>query len=110
MDIAALRSRIRIEKAEVTTDDNANHKETWSFYYACAATVSSSGSDKSYEAAEAREKEQIYFTVRFTTLLLPVSPKGYRIIYNGRAYSILGIDTMGDRRVCIKIKAERENG
>ena len=71
MDIAAMRSRIRIEKATVITDENANHKEEWTFYYMCAATVSSPNGSEAYEAATTNEKEQICFTVRFTTLLLP---------------------------------------
>jgi len=109
--VAVLEEGMKFQQIGIAvTDENANHKEEWTFYYMCAATVSTPNSSEAYEAATTNEREQICFTVRFTTLLLPVRPKGYRVIYNNKAFSIVGIDPMGDRRTCMKIKAERENG
>ena len=40
MDMALLNVRIMVQENQVATDDIGNHKNTWTDYYFCYATVS----------------------------------------------------------------------
>ena len=51
MEVALLNVRITFQKNEVVTDAIGNHKNRWTDYYSCHATVSGeSGSEKSVAA------------------------------------------------------------
>lgn len=43
MDIALMNVRITFQKNEVVTDKIGNHKNAWSDFYSCYATVSGEG-------------------------------------------------------------------
>ena len=40
MDIAAMNVRVTLQKNEVITDKYGNHKNTWTNYFSCYATIS----------------------------------------------------------------------
>ena len=39
MDVAALRSKVTFQKNETVTDKYGNHKNAWTDYYTCFATI-----------------------------------------------------------------------
>ena len=43
MDVAALRSKVTFQKNETVTDKYGNHKNAWTDYYTCFATIGGPG-------------------------------------------------------------------
>lgn len=62
MEVALLNVRITFQKNEVVTDVIGNHKNRWTDYYSCHATVSGeSGSEKSVAANTCQEWRVFFF-------------------------------------------------
>ena len=53
MNVAALRSKVTFQKNETVTDKYGNHKNVWTDYYTCFATIGGEGLASSKE-------EQVY--------------------------------------------------
>ena len=49
MDVAALRSKVTFQKNEAVTDKYGNHKNAWTDYYTCFATIGGEGLASSKE-------------------------------------------------------------
>ena len=49
MDVAALRSKVTFQKNETVTDKYGNHKNAWTDYYTCFATIGREGMASSKE-------------------------------------------------------------
>ena len=106
MDIAAMNEKITIQKNVPTVDDIGNHREVWTDYYTCHATVSGEQSSVSSEAEEVGqrvEKGKIAFTVRWCQALSFVTSTEYRVSFKGDLYDITGIDHMNYRKKSVKI-------
>ena len=106
MDIGAMNEKITIQKNVPTVDAIGNHREVWTDYYTCHATVSGEESSVSSEAEEAGqrvEKGKIAFTVRWCFALNSVNSTGYRISFKNELYDITGIDHMGYKKKSVKI-------
>lgn len=43
MDVAALRSKVTFQQNETVTDKYGNHKNAWTDYYTCFATIAVKG-------------------------------------------------------------------
>ena len=43
MDVALLNERVTFQKNEAVVDDVGNHRNVWTDYYACSATIGGEG-------------------------------------------------------------------
>ena len=61
MDVAALRSKVTFQKNETVTDKYGNHKNVWTDYYTCFATIGGEGlaSSKEEQVAGTTVEENI---------------------------------------------------
>ena len=106
MDIGAMNEKITIQKNVPTVDAIGNHREVWTDYYTCHATVSGEESSVSSEAETAGqrvEKGKIAFTVRWCQALVSLTSTEYRISFRGDLYNITGIDHMNFKKKSLKI-------
>ena len=62
MKVSLLNERITIEKSKIEVDKIGNHKNVWSKYYSCYATISSESP---------KEQTSSGATVSYTHLTLP---------------------------------------
>ncbi len=108
MDIAALNTRIMIQRNETQVDQNANHVSVWNDYFSCYATVSGGQSGSQDEKAGMTvDHADLSFTVRHCSETAAVNITGYRILFAGEAYDIVSIDHMGFKRKCYKFKCRK---
>ena len=105
MDIAALNSRITVQKTTVIVDKVSNHINRWEDYFSCYATVSGASGNESESAGTTNETENLDFTVRYCSELSVVTPSGYRVLFRGRIYDISYVDPMGFKNNSLKFKA-----
>ena len=105
MDIAALNSRITVQKNTVIVDKVGNHINRWEDYFSCYATVSGASGNESESAGTTNETENLDFTVRYCSELSVVTPSGYRVLFRGRIYDISCVDPMGFKNNSLKFKA-----
>ena len=110
MDIGALRVRIMLQKSSTTADKYGNHISSWTDYFPCWATATTSGrqSDETEKAAVTQEKDSVDFTVRYSPEVAQVNTKEYRILLDGRIYNIRSIDEMGFKKNSRKFHTELE--
>lgn len=104
MDIAALNSRIIVQKNTVVIDSIGNHINRWEDYFSCYATVSGASGDEAENAGTINETENLDFTVRYCSELSTITPSGYRVLFRGRIYDISYVDPMGFKNNCLKFK------
>ena len=112
MDIAALNTRIMIQKRETTVDENANHVNRWNDYFACYATVSGSSGGglnggQEDNAGMTTDHSDLSFTVRYCSETAAVNAAEYRVCFSGEIYDIVSIDHMGFKRKCCKFKCRK---
>ena len=110
MDIGALRARIIIQKSSTTANKYGNHISSWTDYFTCWATATTSGrqSDETEKAAVTQEKDSVDFIVRYSPEIAQVNTKEYRILLEGRIYNIRSIDEMGFKKNSRKFHTEYE--
>ena len=83
MEVALLNVRITFQKNEVISDAIGNHRNEWTDYYSCYATVSGeSGSEKNV-AANTLYESDLAFTVRFCKALQGADPTKLRVMFQG---------------------------
>lgn len=107
MKIGLLNVRITIEKNEVVTDKYGNHKNTWTPYYSCYATVSSEAPKEETDAGQIVDDSKIDFTVRYCRAVDAVTSTGYRVSFRDETYDILGIDHMNFKRKAVKLHCQK---
>jgi len=107
MDIAALNSRITIQKSTSISDEVGNYSLQWEDYYSCYATISY-GSGEEELVGQTFEKEILNFSIRYCQKASLVTPTNFRIVFRGMTYDIKSIDNMGFKKKSLKFRAERE--
>lgn len=107
MDIALLNVKIMIQKNSVITDNIGNHKNEWTDFYDCHATVSGEGGKESKAASQTVDDSDISFTVRYCRNVLNVDNTHFRIVFNGELYNILSVDHMNFKKKAIKFKCQK---
>lgn len=107
MDVAALRVKIMFQRQEVVTDAIGNHRNVWTDYYACHATVSGEGGTETHVAGLTLEGADIQFTVRYCRAVRSVSSTGFRIIFREEIYNILSVDHLNFKNHALKFKCEK---
>ena len=91
MDIALLNVKITVQKNTVTVDKIGNHKNEWTDYYSCYATVSGESPSENTDAGTVVDNSKIDFTVRYCKAVSFVDSTGCRVVYNGEIYNILAL-------------------
>lgn len=108
MDIALMNVRITFQKNEVVTDKIGNHKNAWSDFYSCYATVGGEGGSEKAVAGLVVEDSDISFTVRYCRALSDIDSTKCRVLFDGAVYNIVSIDHMNFKKKCLKFKCEKE--
>ena len=111
MEVAALRSKVTFQKNETTTDKYGNHKNAWTDYYTCFATIGGEGMASSKEeqvAGTTVEDFSMTVTVRYCQKTAAITSTGYRVMFMGEIYNIENIDHMNFRKKSIKVTCRKE--
>ena len=107
MNIAARRVRVTFQKNAVTVDKYGNHKNGWTDYFSCWATVGTSTGSES-TGVVINPEESLDFTCRYCSELSVVESTKYRIIAEGKTYNITYVNPMGYKRNSIKFNCKLE--
>ena len=107
MKIGLLNTRIEIQKSSVVTDKYGNHKNEWTPYYTCHATVSSESPKEETAAGVVVDSSKLDFTVRYCRQAAAVTSTGYRIVFGEELYNILGVDHMNFRNKAVKFLCQK---
>lgn len=108
MDIALLNVKITVQKNETVVDAIGNHKNTWTDYHTCFATVSGEGGSEKSVAGLIVDDSDISFMVRYCKALTDIDSTKCRILFEGSVYNIVSIDHMNFKKKCLKFKCEKE--
>lgn len=107
MNVALLNVRITVQKNEVVVDSIGNHKNTWSDWYSCYATVSAESPNEDTDAGVIVDNSKMDFTIRWCRNAAEITSDNYRVVYNGSTYNVLGIDRMNFKKKSIKLKCQK---
>lgn len=111
MDVAALRSRVTFQKNETVTDKYGNHKNTWTDYYTCFATIGGEGLASSKEeqvAGVTVEDFSMTVTVRYCEMAAAITSTGYRVMFEDEIYNIVNIDHLNYKNKALKFMCRKE--
>lgn len=110
MEVSLLNVKIVFQKNAVEVDGIGNHKNTWTDYYPCHATVSGEAGRQTSEAdvaGMAADESDVSFTVRYCRKASVIDSTGYRVVFDGGVYDILAIDHMNYKKKCLKFKCRK---
>ena len=107
MDIALLNVKIMIQKNETVVDAIGNHKNIWTDYHTCFATVSGEGGSEKNVAGLIVDDSDISFTVRYCRALADLDITKHRILFEGSLYNIVYVDNVNYKKKCLKLKCEK---
>lgn len=107
MDIALLNVRVIFQKSAVVVDAIGNHKNEWTDFYSCHATVSGEGGSEKAVAGLIVEDSDLSFTVRYCKQASAVTVDGFRVLFDDAIYNIVSIDHLNFKRKALKFKCEK---
>jgi SPP1 family predicted phage head-tail adaptor len=107
MDIALLNVKITIQKNETVVDAIGNHKNEWTDYYNCFATVSGEGGSEKNVAGLIVDDSNISFTVRYCKALADIDVTKHRVVFDESLFNIVSVDHMNYKKKCLKLKCEK---
>ena len=110
MDIAAMNEKITIQHHTVTTDSIGNHKETWTDFHSCFATVSGEDSTVGAETESAGQKvdsSKANFTIRWCQLLSTLNSTDFRVVFADEIYDILTVDHQNYKKKSLKLMCRK---
>ena len=107
MNIALMNVRIEVQKNTVNTDKYGNHKNTWELYLSCYATVSGETPKEETDAGLTVDDSKTDFTIRFCRAASAITSTGYRVIFDGETYDILGVNHMNFKNKGIKLLCQK---
>ena len=107
MDFTLLIQKIMVQKNSITVDEIGNHLNTWKDFYSCHATVSGESPSESTAAGTVVDNTKADFTVRWCKAVSEITADGFRIVYDGELYNILGIDHMNFKKKSVKFKCQK---
>lgn len=111
MEVAAMRSKVTFQKNTVTSDKYGNHKNVWSDYYTCFATIGGEGLASSKEeqvAGTTVEDFSMTVTVRYCAKTAAITSTGYRVIFMDEIYNIENIDHLNFKKKALKFMCRKE--
>ena len=107
MKIELLNVRIQIQRNTVVVDKYGNHKNEWSPYYSCSATISSESPKEETDAGLIVDDSKVDFTIRFCQKAATITSTGYRVLFRDELYDILGVDHMNYKRKAVKLLCQK---
>ncbi len=110
MDVAALRSKVTFQKNETVTDKYGNHKNAWTDYYTCFATIGGEGLASSKEEQAAGTTVEVFsmtITVRYCQKTAAITSTGFRVMFMDEIYDIVNIDHMNFRKRSLKFTCKK---
>ncbi len=107
MNVALLNVRISIRKNTVVLDAIGNHKNEWSDWYSCYATVSGEAGKESTDAGLVVDDSKMDFTIRWCKKAAEITSTRYRVEFNGELYDILAVDHMNFKRKSVKLSCQK---
>ena len=107
MNVALLNVRITIQKNEVVVDEIGNHKNVWTDFYTCYATVSNESPSEDTAVGVVIDDSKMDFTIRWCQKASEIDAEHCRIVYAGSIYNILGIDHMNFKKKSVKLKCQK---
>lgn len=107
MNIELMNVRIFISKNDVVVDAIGNHKNVWSEYYTCYATVSAEAGKEETDAGLVVDDSKVNFTIRWCKKAAAITSTEYRVQFNGELYDILAVDHMNYKRKSIKLCCQK---
>lgn len=107
MDVALLNVKITFQKNSVETDAIGNHKNGWTDYYTCHATVSGESGTEKQTAGTTVENADLAFTIRWCRKASVIDTTGYRVVFNGELYDIVSADHMNHKRKNLKFRCRK---
>lgn len=107
MDIALLNTKITVQKNATVVDAIGNHRNEWTDYHTCFATVSGEGGSEKSVAGLIVDDSDISFTVRYCKALSDIDITKHRVVFDGSLYNIVSVDHMNYKKKCIKLKCEK---
>lgn len=107
MNVALLNVRISVRKNTVVVDAISNHKNEWSDWYSCHATVSGEAGKESTDAGLLVDDSKMDFTIRWCKKASEITSTGYRVKFDGELYDILAVDHMNFKRKRVKLSCQK---
>lgn len=107
MDIALLNVTITFQKNAVVVDAIGNHKNEWTDFYSCHATVSDEGGKEASAAGTVVDDSDISLTVRYCRKVSELNNTEFRVLFGGEIYNIVSVDHMNFKRKSIKVKCQK---
>lgn len=107
MNIAAMRVRVTFQKNAVNVDKYGNHKNEWTHYYSCYATISGENGQEQAVVGETVANTNMNVTVRYCSETAAITSTKFRIVFEGELYDILGIDHLSFKKHAIKFKCRK---
>lgn len=107
MDVALFNRKITVQKNTVVTDAVGNHTNEWTDFYSCYATISGESPNESTAAGTVVDNTKADFTVRWCKAVSEITADGFRILYEGGIYNILGINHQNFKKKSVKIKCQK---
>ena len=107
LNVSLMSEKVTFQKNTVVTDAIGNHKNTWTDYHTCFATVSGEGGSEKSVAGLIVADSDISFTVRYCKALVDLDVSKHRVIFEGSIYNIVSIDHMNYEKKCLKLKCEK---
>lgn len=107
MDIALLNVKVIFQKSAVTVDAIGNHKNEWTEFYSCYATVSGENGKETTAAGITVDDSDLSFTVRFCRKTAEINNTEYRVLFGGEIYNVLSADHMNYKKKSIKFKCQK---
>ena len=110
MEVAAMRSKVTFQKNTASVDKYGNHKNAWTDYYTCFATIGGEGLASSKEeevAGTTVEDVAMTVTVRYCAKTAAITSTGYRILFKGEFYDIVNVDHMNFKKKSLKFSCRK---
>ena len=107
MDIAMLNEKVTFQKNGVVTDRIGNHTNAWTDYYTCSATISGENGREEQDAGRTVEHPDMSVTIRWCRKAAAITEDGYRILFHGQLYDIIGIDHFSYKKKALKFRCRK---
>ena len=104
MDVALLNERVTFQKNEAVVDDVGNHRNVWTDYYTCSATIGGEGLASSKEVLE---DVSMTVTVRYCRKAVDIMSTRYRVLFRGEIYDIVNVDHMNFKKKSLKFTCRK---
>lgn len=110
MNIGLLNEKVTFQKNELVVDAIGNHRNDWTDFYSCYATIGGEGLASSKEKEEAGttvEDVSMTVTIRYCGKASEISSTTHRLMFHGEIYDITNVDHMNYRKKSLKFSCRK---